>query len=44
MGRGRLFQSAGAAAEKERSPLDLLFVVRTVRSDWSADLRVLGGE
>ena len=43
MERGRWFQSEGAAAAKERSPLVLLFVVRTVKSSWSADLRALDG-
>ena len=43
MGRGRLFQSAGAAAAKARSPLVLFLVGRGVRRNRSADLKALTG-
>ena len=43
MGRGRLFQSIGAAAAKARPPLVLLLMVSVVKRDRSADLSGLGG-
>ena len=44
MWRGRLFQSRGAVAVKERSPLLFLnLVIGTSSKDLSADLRALAG-